>query len=621
MELKKLRRKLYKPESEFEERLETPEMFRPGQEREKASSGEWKEIKERKLSDKQKKYLRLGAIYSGIAFLIISGFMVWHGLTSFDKDNVYLEIQGPEKMVSGDEVIYIVKYKNNTRLSLKNIKLVFCYPEKSIPSNTENLIETYDLPDLGPKQENEIKLPVRVIGLENTDKKVSAELNYQPGRISSRFINQAEFSTKIISVPLAINLDLPEKLVSGQSFDFSIKYSNKSETSFDNLQVRIEYPDGFTLQSSDLKSLKEDRIWPIGELIANEQGEIFVKGIIQGEQGESKSFNAQIGTFEDDEFTLYAETVSAFKISVSPLFVSQTINKSSDYIAKTGESLEYQIDYQNTTDVGIKNVIITAKIEGEALDLTSLRINNGSFDGASRTITWNAGNLPDLAFLNHYQEGSVNFSIKVKDPLPIENYNDKNFIITNTVQIDSSETPDVLKDIQVTGESKSITKVASKLIVQAQGYYNDDLISNSGPIPPKIGQTTTYTIKWRLINTANDLSNVKVEAFLPPHVQWKNKISPADTELEYNLQTGQLLWQIGDLPAATGVLLPVKQVAFQVAIIPSLAHLNSTMELIGQSKITGYDNFVSSELSNIDKIIDTDLPDDLSIRQDGKVIE
>jgi hypothetical protein len=83
-----------------------------------------------------------------------------------------------------------------------------------------------------------------------------------------------------------------------------------------------------------------------------------------------------------------------------------------------------------------------------------------------------------------------------------------------------------------------------------------------------------------------------------------------------------LTWQVGDLPAATGVLLPVRQVAFQVAITPSLAHLGGFVELIGQSKATGQDTFTGLSLESISSAIDTDLPDDPQVsRQDGIVVE
>jgi len=622
MELDELKKKIYKPGEEFEERLKPPEVFQPGQEREKKDTSEWKELEKRGLSPKQKKYWLIGGISATVIFLAIAGLFFWRGLTSFDKDKVKLEIKGAERVVSGEEINYIVEYKNQTRLDLTKVKLVFHYPDQSIPLETEDLVQTIDLPDLAVGQENQIELPVRVIGLQDETKKAWVELSYQPGKITSTFTNQAEFSTKIISVPLILDLDLPNRLVSGQSFNFSLKYLNQGEVSFDNLQIQIDYPAGFTFQTAEPQPLEGDRIWSLGDLMAGQEGKIFIQGAIQGEEGQVRSFQAQLGLFKEEQFTPMAETVSALQISLSPLSVSQTVNGTTDHITQAGQKLTYQIDYGNTTDVGISDVNIISKLESPALDLTSLELRGGSFDGASQTITWKASNLPVLEFLGPHQAGQLTFSVKVKDPLPIVNYSDKNFKIINTVKIDSPQPPLSLRDIEIAGQSQTITKVASQITLQAKGYYSDDLIPNSGSIPPRVGQTTTYTIKWRLINTANDLSQVKIEASLPPHVQWQNRISPTNADLEYDSQTGRLVWQVGDLPAATGILLPVKQVAFQVAITPGLAHLGSFVELVGQSKATGQDTFVDMNLESISQVIDTELPDDpTTSRRDGIVVE
>jgi hypothetical protein len=622
MELKELKRKIYKPGAEFKERMKPPEIFQPGRQREKKESGQWPELEKKGFSPKQKKYCLIASIAGGTIFLIVAGFLVWRGLTSFDRDKVKLEIEGAERIVSGEEINYLVKYKNQTRLDLTKVKLIFHYPDESIPLETENLVQTIDLPDLGVGQENQIELPVRIIGLQNETKKAWAELSYQPGKITSTFTNQAEFSTTIISVPLILDFDLPKQLVNGQSFNFSLRYLNQAEVSFDNLRIQLDYPDGCTFQTAEPLPSGEDRIWFLGDLMAGQEGKIFIEGIIQGEESQRKSFKAQLGLLKEEQFIPYAETVSALQISLSPLSISQTVNGTTDYIAQAGQKLTYQIDYKNTTDIGIRDVVITSKLEGPALDLTSLKLKEGSFDSQNQTITWKASNLSALEFLGAHQGGQLTFSVEVKDSLPIANYTDKNFKVINTVKIDSLQIPLSLKDIQIAGQSQLITKIASQLTIQTKGYFNDDLIPNSGPIPPKVGQTTTYTIKWRLLNTANDLKQVKVEAYLPPHVQWKNKISPTGADLEYNSQTGQLTWPVGDLPAATGILLPVKEVAFQIAITPGLAHLGSLVELIGQSKATGQDAFTGLARENVSRAIDTDLPDDLTISQkDGFVVE
>ncbi|MBL7053482.1 MAG: hypothetical protein ISS02_02400 [Candidatus Portnoybacteria bacterium] len=626
MELKDLKRKLYKPESDFEERLKVPELFQPEKEREKKSSKEWSNVKKNKFlfsfSLKQKRYLFIGAMSSVFIFLIIAGFMFWHGLTSFDVDDVKLEINGPERIISGEEVVYKVKYQNNTKLSLKNVKLVFHYPEGSIHLGNNDLIESLNLADLKVGQENQVEFPVRIIGLKDEIKKVSVRLSYEPGDITSVFNNQSEFSSEIISVPLILNFDIPKKLVNGQSFEFSLKFLNQSDVSFNNLQIKLEYPSGFIFKSSEPQTLKGNSIWSVDEINAGQEVEIFINGNIQGEEGDNKPFKAQVGILDNNQFIPYSESISALKISSSPLSAIQTVNGSSNYIAEAGEKLDYQINYKNTTDVGIRSVVITSKLEGNALDYMTLDLKEGSFDGNLQTITWRASNLPELEFLGPGQEGTVKFSIKVKKPLPINNYSDKNFEIINKVKVDSLQAPLSLKDIDIAGQNETLVKIKSQLTVQAQAYYNDDLIGNSGPIPPKVGQTTTYTIKLRLINSGNDLNNVKVEAFLPPHVKWVGKFNPSNSDLKYNFNTGQLIWNVGDLISATGILSPVKETAFQVSITPGLANVGNLLELIGQSRVSGYDDFVSLEVSGTDKPIDTDLPDDLTVsRKQGMVIE
>lgn len=622
MKLEELKKKLYRPGAKFEERPVKPEIFEPGQKREEIKIEGWEEIENKQLPFFSKKHLIWAGLGLLVIFLVIVGTLIWQSYFSFDKNKVKLEILGPERIVSGDEVTYTVKYKNESRIKLKNIKLFFYFPEESLPLNGEDLIQSVDCPDLGPGQSAQQQFQARVLGLKEENKKAGVKLIYQPANISAYFENRAEFHTLIISIPLVLDFDLPERAVSGQSVRLSLEYSNQSQAAFSDLWLKLEYPPGFVFVSSEPKPLERDNLWLIGDLMAGEEDKIFIQGTLKGEEGEAKSFQAQLGTREKGKFIIYNQVVEALEISLPPLAISQIVNGQTDYIGRAGQTLEYQIDYQNTTQLGIRGVIITARLEGQALDLSSLKLKNGSYDGANQTITWNPGNLPALEFLAPGQKGQIKFSIQIKKPLPIQNYSDKNFIITSTAKIDSPHVPLSLRDIQIGSQNKIETKIASQLTLQAKGYFHENLIGNSGPLPPRVGQTTTYTIVWQLVNTANDLEGVKVEAILPPHVQWMDRISPADLDLKYDSLTGRVIWSVGHLPAATGLLMPVKQAAFQVAIRPSLADLGDLVELIGQSKASGQDTFVDLELTSSDKSIKTDCPDDPTIRRrDGIVVE
>jgi len=168
-----------------------------------------------------------------------------------------------------------IKYKNNTRMTLENVKLIFHYPEDSILSNQKDIDEIINLSNIEAGQEKEVELLVRVMGLKGEEKKAWTELSYQPLNFSSRYVNEAEFISEIISVPLILDFDLPEKLVSGQSFNFSLKYLNQAEVSFDDVRIRFEYPNGFVFESANEDPLENDNVWHLGKLMAGEQGKIF----------------------------------------------------------------------------------------------------------------------------------------------------------------------------------------------------------------------------------------------------------------------------------------------------------------------------------------------------------
>ena len=622
MSLEDLRKKIYNPEENFNERTKKPESFQVEEKPQKKKAERWVSYKKpkKKLPKKTKKKLFIiGSILA--AFVLIgSGFAVWYGMNSFDKDKVDLTIEGPKRVVSGDEVRYIVKYENNARLKLENVKLIFHYPSDSVVSGNQDLVQSFELPDLNAKQNSKIELPVRIIGLKGETKEAWAELNYNPEGISSKFTNEAKFQTNIFSVPLAVSFSLPSELVNDQQFDFSLHYSNRSEVSFEDLWVKMDYPEGFEFESSSPLPEEDNKIWELGELVSKKEGRVIIRGKIKGSKGEVKQFKAMIGRKNNGEFVPIAETINSFQISSSPLAISQTLNGSTDYIAKSGSTLNYKINYQNTTDVSIKDVVISSKLEGEVLDFASFDSENGFLEQENKTVIWKASSLSELEYLEPNEKGEVEFSVKVKDSLPIENFTDRNFMIYNKTQIDSSNVPLALKDIEIKGVDELATKVASDLNISAQAYYNDDVLNGSGPIPPEVGKKTVYTLKWRLLNSSNDLSSVKVESSLPSGVNWENEVFPSSADIKYNEASGKLVWNVGELSAGTGVLSPVKEISFQVSITPNSSQVGEFVKLLNTTKVTGYDNFIEKEINNSDNYLSTLLEDDSSV-QKGEVVE
>ncbi len=620
MDLEKLKKKLYRPEAEFEERIRGPNLGKEldgessrrqqwdagSAPRQESSGGLWRRF-------------RWPIIAVAVFLFFAAGFMFWQGLTSFDEDKVELTIKGPQQASSGQEVVYKIFYRNGTRLDLENARLTFYYSKGVFDDDGSS--RSFSLGEISSQREGEVSSAINILGTKGSAKKVRAELSYQPAGLSSRYFKESDFSTEITSVPLVLRFSLPEKVVSGQSFDFSLRYLNQSETTFDDLYLKLIYPQNFSFSSANPQPEEEnDSLFKVGSLGSDEERSISASGSLSGEENKSMSFEAHLGIInEKEEFIAFSETADSLRISLPPLYLVQRLSNGQTSVS-SGERLEYILKYKNTTDVGIRNVFIVSEVSGEALDVRSLSSRTGSLAGEA--ITWRPSNLPELSYVGPNQEGEVRFSVEVKESLPIYNAEDKHFTITNKARIDAAQVPASLVNIQISGESVSETKVKGKLTVNAQGFYQDETIINHGPIPPRAGQETSYTIKWQLLSSSNDLENVVVKAFLPPHSEWAGLAVPISERVNYDDQTGEIVWQVGDLPAGTGIVLPVRTVAFQVSIIPSQAQVGGSVELVGRTEIEGEDVFVGSKISSSDNSIDTRLPDDATIAsREGIVVE
>lgn len=167
--------------------------------------------------------------------------------------------------------------------------------------------------------------------------------------------------------------------------------------------------------------------------------------------------------------------------------------------------------------------------------------------------------------------------------------------------------------VDVSGSSVYEVKISSKLRVVARGLFANSAIPNSGPLPPKVGSETTYTIIWSLANMANDADNVVVKSYLPPYVSFKNVVSPADVNISFDKASGEIIWRAGRVLAGTGFLRPAMEVAFQIGFTPSENQINEAPVLINATNAAGRDIFTDQILSSEDGQITIELPDDSGV--------
>jgi len=526
----------------------------------------------------------------------IAGFWYWRE-NIYSKDILKLEILGPEQAEVFEEVQYTVKYKNNGDVRLEEPRLIFEFPEDTLLGQGQVRRQEEELDDIYPGEEKTFQFKARLFGRENEVKKAKAWLNYKPRNLQARYESATTFSTAIKSVPLSFDFDLASKVEAGRDFRFYLNYFSSSDYPISDLGVRIEYPDGFEFLRSSPSSLAKDE-WDIPFLNKAEGGRVEIEGKLSGRLNDQKIFKATLGIWKDDEFVPLKELTRGVELTKPQIFVFQLVNGSNNYTANPEDLIHYEIFFRNISDEPFSNLFLAVNLEGQAFDFDSIKSDSGQFKQRENSIVWDWRDVSKLRFLARGEEGKVDFSVNLKD---WDSSRDKNAVLKNSVIISQ-----VKEEFEI--------KMNSKLAVSQKGFFQDDIFGNSGPMPPVVGEKTTYTVTWEAENRYNDVENARVKAILPANVNLTGRISPDSqaSKFTFDQSSREIVWRVGDMEAGTTGL----NISFQVELTPIQAGQKAL--IINEAKIRGEDQWTERIIENTSPSIDTNLPDDPTV-SDGTV--
>jgi len=517
----------------------------------------------------------------------------------FSEEVVRLEIFGPRMVEAGEEFEYVVKFKNKGVVRLEEVRLIFEYPRQAIVPDGKPLWQEIILEDINPGQEKTIPFRARLLGREGENLVARAALSYRPKNLQARFESVTTFTTIIESVPLTFEFEMPPRIKPGRNFTFRINYFSHLDYPLTNLRIQIEYPPGFQFISSVPRALKGNE-WTIPVLNSFQGGRIEISGQFLGEASQPKIFRARLGILREGEFILLRESQKAIEITRPAIHLGQKINRNPDHVASAGEWLYYEIYFKNLGDRTLTNLFMVIRLEGEAFDFQTIRSDLGQTTPGLNSIVFDWRRVSKLQFLLPMEEGRVDFWVRLRDDFgPVTNP-----VLRNTISIDGVE-------------KEFVTKVNSRLEIVQRGYFQ------SGPIPPRVGETTTYTIVWQAKNYYSLVRNVKVKATLPPGVELTGKIFPEEEALKFTFdpETREIVWLVGDLEMRTDVFAPPRSLVFQIAFTPLPDQIGQTPEIIGKAKVIGEDSWTGQTLKTTAPSLNTTLPDDETITEEMGIVQ
>ena len=162
-----------------------------------------------------------------------------------------------------------------------------------------------------------------------------------------------------------------------------------------------------------------------------------------------------------------------------------------------------------------------------------------------------------------------------------------------------------------------VNKINSDLkFSEAVRYFSQDNIPvGTGPLPPQVGQTTTYKVYWNLTNNLHELSDLSVKVNLPDYVSWDGKERATVGKVSYLSGENAIVWEIGRLP----ITVFQASAEFSISVVPREEDRNTIMVLLPGSKISATDAETGAVLTQSTKAKTTKLEDDEIGKGDGIV--
>ncbi|MFZ2187059.1 MAG: hypothetical protein WAV46_00280 [Candidatus Moraniibacteriota bacterium] len=545
-----------------------------------------------------KRRKRIALFLGGLALIVLLGGAVMkiRGML-FAEDRVSVSISGPKDVASVEETTFVVTYTNDNLAGLDDASLILTYPaafhlEAENTMRVSGSLAEISLGTIAAHAQGKVSVKGKFYGSRGDHLTLQATLRYSPSKVSTVLEKTTPFAVTVASSPLFLEMTAPLELATGQSAVYVIDYSNKSDMAFSNVRVKAVYPEGFRFVSADPKPSEGETVWYVGNLDINARGKITIQGILTGTRDEYKRVGGMIGFFQGDgKFVAYADNERQTRIVASPLSISQTVNSLTDIAVSPGDMLQYVIHYKNDGNIGLRDAIITVEIDPTFLDVSRFVLQKGAYDVARKVIVWKASDIPGLGKLEPGAEGEVTFSVPVMEKIAAGS--GKNLSISTVAKIDSLDIQTPSGANKIIASNTLSVKLKSAVGIGTAALYTDAIFPNSGPIPPKVGQTTSYTVHLNVTNSLNDLKDARISVILPTGVHYSGKHAPGGETLTFNERSNELVWELGTFAATEG---KARELVFQVSVIPSPDQVNKTLTLIKNIVFIAKDAFTNQDV-------------------------
>ena len=537
--------------------------------------------------------------------------MWYRGTQQVSSSQIGVDITAPSNFIAGGIMKYTVTVRNNSHVAWGAVNVLFTPSagfiyQSSTPSAQVSVKDmTVALSALPAGQAETFEVFGQLLGDQGTTAGVSAQITVSPEKFPKQMIsNSATASTVLSAIPLDISVEAAKTAAVGERIAAIIHIRNLGDTPIENAQLKLSPDPGMDLATEDSGFSPDfsvlDSYWNLPKIKPLDQVDLYSVLYVQGNPGDTRTLGIAINKSQNNQTYTLRNIAHVITISTSQVAVTQTFNQNDQgtLIVSTGQSIDGAVNYKNTGTTGLTDAIMKVHFEGPGLDVSTLKLHSGSYDPKTNTITWTAASLPELQRILPGQGGQITYSFNI---LPYAQFppSGKNQKLIATASLDSPDLP------APTGQTRQIISdrfampVQTGILLATDAFYDDGRlgIQSTGPLPPQVGQQTTYTLRTKVGSTLNDAQNNQVTIVLPDGVTYTNQSYKSSGSIDYNERTNTVVWTIDPLRGLTGRSLPLEELDIQVAITPGADKRGQEVQLAQSVSDSGKDTFTGNQVT------------------------
>jgi len=521
--LEKARKRLYEPGSAMD-------IHRPlTGSSDRSIPHEWEKNSLDNIPPQGKRHVRLAGIFfiASFVFFVVAlgaaGYLFYFGGNSVSVDKITVEILGPTTIAGGDIVPLSLTITNRNPVSIENATVEINFPNGTIsadgtlsayPRYTENIGTLAS----GATVTRSIK--AIVFGGAGQALVLPISVSFGTSGSNSVFIKKDTYALAVTSTPLSVSVDTLTETVSGKPITFTLNVRSNATVPLSNVILSSTFPFGFIVSDSSLPLSGSSFI--LGTLQPGDARTVTLTGALSGQNNEQRVFHFTVGTSKSvSDQTLavnYMTQDATITITAPFIATSLSINGDTraDIVVAPGSFHNVTVSYANTLPTSVTNAEIAISLSGSVIDYDSIRTANGFYRSVDRTVVFNRDTDPSLSKLAPGASGIGSFTFST---LPAgSSVVTPSMTFTTSVsgtRVGESNVPE-----QINASTVKTVKIATAIALLSSSLHSSGPISNSGPIPPRAGQATTYTIQLSARNGGSTIADGIVSATLPSYVSY-----------------------------------------------------------------------------------------------------